>query len=208
MTGHNGTDEISGGAGNDIIAGLIGFDRLDGGDGVADVLDYSDSRHSVEDRTAWIRWANATVCGSTEAIVRNFENVAGGLAADTLTGDDQHNAIDGRGGNDTMAGLGGNDVYIVDSAYDLVAESVSQGTDTIYAKVSYRLSDRIVGGGTANVCVRCTTTAINLVGNEFAQTIIGNTGKNFIVGGGGADTLRGLAGNDAYLVDDAARWRH
>ena len=48
LTGHNGTDEISGGAGNDIIAGLIGFDRLDGGDGVADVLDYSDSTHSVE----------------------------------------------------------------------------------------------------------------------------------------------------------------
>ena len=202
LTGHNGTDEISGGAGNDIIAGLIGFDRLDGGDGVADVLDYSDSTHSVEVALLGSSWANATVCGSTEAIVRNFENVAGGLAADTLTGDNQHNAIDGRGGNDTMAGLSGNDVYIVDSAYDLVAESVSQGTDTIYAKVSYRLTNKS-SVEVLRTYSSLTTTAINLVGNAFAQTIIGNTGKNFIVGGGGADTLRGLAGNDAYLVDDA-----
>ena len=181
---------------------MIGFDRLDGGEGAADVLDYSAETYSVEIALLGSDWADLTVCGSREAIVRNFENVAGGSAADTLTGDDQSNTIDGRGGVDTMAGLGGDDVYIVDSAFDVVAESVSEGTDTVHAKVTYFLAV-----GSAVDVLRAyapgATTALNLVGNEFAQTIIGNAGKNYLIGQGGADTLQGLSGNDSYLVDDA-----
>ena len=47
------------------------------------------------------------------------------------------------------------------------------------------------------------TTAINLTGNEFAQTIEGNAGANIINGGGGADTMIGHGGNDDYYVDNA-----
>ena len=48
------------------------------------------------------------------------------------------------------------------------------------------------------------TAAINLTGNEIANTITGNAGANILDGGGGADSLNGLGGNDVYFVNDAA----
>ncbi|TIT27605.1 MAG: calcium-binding protein, partial [Mesorhizobium sp.] len=45
--------------------------------------------------------------------------------------------------------------------------------------------------------------AINLTGNEFAQTIQGNAGANIINGGRGADILTGNGGNDAFVFNSA-----
>ncbi|MER9226976.1 hypothetical protein NKI39_15275, partial [Mesorhizobium sp. M0664] len=47
------------------------------------------------------------------------------------------------------------------------------------------------------------TTAMNLSGNEFSQTIQGNAGANIINGGGGADILTGNGGNDAFVFNSA-----
>ena len=46
------------------------------------------------------------------------------------------------------------------------------------------------------------TGAINLTGNELANTIYGNDGVNTLNGGGGADILLGRAGND--ILDGGA----
>jgi hypothetical protein len=43
-------------------------------------------------------------------------------------------------------------------------------------------------------------TAINLAGNEFDQTIIGNGGANILEGKGGADTLFGGGGKDVFVL--------
>ena len=48
------------------------------------------------------------------------------------------------------------------------------------------------------------TTAINLTGNELAQSIYGNNGDNIITSGGGADYLVGGAGNDVFVLSNAA----
>ena len=45
------------------------------------------------------------------------------------------------------------------------------------------------------------TAAMNLFGNEFANTITGNDGDNIISGGGNADNMTGRLGNDTYVVD-------
>jgi Ca2+-binding RTX toxin-like protein len=49
-----------------------------------------------------------------------------------------------------------------------------------------------------------TSAAINLFGNERANTIAGNAAANLLDGRGGADTMYGMAGNDTYLVDNTA----
>ena len=41
--------------------------------------------------------------------------------------------------NDTMAGGLGNDVYVVDSASDVVTEAASAGTDTVQSTVTWTL---------------------------------------------------------------------
>ena len=81
-------------------------------------------------------------------------------------------------------------------------EAAGGGNDIVYASASYTL-----GAGQSvemlSTASHGATTAINLTGNNLANTLIGNAGANMLDGGGGADTLQGLGGNDSYLVDIA-----
>ncbi|TIS93461.1 MAG: calcium-binding protein, partial [Mesorhizobium sp.] len=65
---------------------------------------------------------------------------------------------------------GGNDDYYVDNAGDKVVESSGQGQDRVWTAVDYALS----AGSSIEVLgttMDAGTTAINLTGNELAQTI-------------------------------------
>ena len=86
---------------------------------------------------------------------------------------------------------------------DQVFEAANQGTDTVRTTVSYTLA-----AGQSMEILRvhnqATTNAINLVGNEVANSMFGNNGVNNIDGKGGADIMRGFLGNDTYVVDNGA----
>ncbi|WP_287373561.1 calcium-binding protein, partial [Mesorhizobium sp.] len=110
--------------------------------------------------------------------------------AQTIEGNAGANTLNGGVGADTMIGHGGNDEYYVDNAGDKGVESSGQGQDRVWTSVSYALS----AGSSIEVLGTTKdagTTAINLTGNESAQTIQGNAGANVINGGGGADKLSG-----------------
>jgi serralysin len=97
---------------------------------------------------------------------------------------------------------GGNDDYYVDNVGDRVIESSGQGQDRVWTSVDYALS----AGSSIEVLGTTEdagTTAINLTGNELAQTIQGNAGANVINGGGGADKLSGFGGNDVFVFNSA-----
>jgi len=81
-----------------------------------------------------------------------------------------------------------------------VTELASGGTDRVYAEASYALA--------AGVSVEILSTAdpfgtaaIQLTGNELANTIYGNYGNNVLNGGGGPDAIYGYAGGDAFRFD-------
>ena len=129
---------------------------------------------------------------------------------DYLVGTSDPDHIFGLGGNDTLDGMGGadeleggtgNDTYIVDNAGDIIRELIGEGSDTVFTSVSYTL------GVNAEVEVLSSrshtgTDPLNLVGNNFGQTIYGNAGDNLLNGLGGIDIMFGLAGNDTYVVDN------
>ncbi|MEQ1953265.1 S8 family serine peptidase [Mesorhizobium yinganensis] len=142
---------------------------------------------------------------------------------DRLVGDSLANSLDGLLGNDRLFGLGGadtldggkgidileggagDDKLIVDDAADVIVETAGNGSaDRVMARVSYVLA------ADDDIELLTTTsssgsTAINLTGNALKQEIIGNAGVNILADGGGAgDLLRGLGGNDVYIVRSAA----
>ncbi|TIQ06705.1 MAG: glycosyl hydrolase family protein [Mesorhizobium sp.] len=121
--------------------------------------------------------------------------------AQTIEGDAGANTLSGSGA-DTMIGYRGNDEYYVDNAGDKVVEASGQGQDRVWTSVSYALS----AGSSVEVLGTTKdagTTAINLTGNELAQTMQGNAGANVMNGGGGADKLSGFGGNDIFVFNSA-----
>lgn len=128
-------------------------------------------------------------------------SLVGNLGNDKLYGSSRGDHLNGKAGADIMMGYGGNDRYFVDNVGDRVIEAEGQGTDAIFASVSYTLRSgqeietirtEILGG----------TTAISLAGNEYGQIIQGNAGTNKLYGFGGNDTLFGYGGNDTLEGGD------
>jgi Ca2+-binding RTX toxin-like protein len=120
--------------------------------------------------------------------------------------------LDGGAGPDTMAGGAGSDRYRVDDSADQVIEAVGRGHDRVWTSIDYVLAagqemERLQANDPAG------TSAIDLTGNEFGNSLLGNAGDNiliggagndFISGGTGNDRLEGGAGNDHFRVDNAA----
>jgi Ca2+-binding RTX toxin-like protein len=250
IRGFDGNDVLDGGVGNDLLDGGAGVDTMTGGagndtfyvDNSADVV--IDGIGEGNDRIATsVSYALATGSeieilealnlGATDAI-----NLTGSFYVNTIIANDGANMLDGSFGNDVLIALGGNDYliggfgadamhggagndsYYVDAAGDIANEVGGEGSDRIAAMTSYAL---MAGSEieTIEAINSGATNAMDLAGNEFGQTIVGNAGVNFLrgeggndqlvalggndylIGGAGIDAMYGGAGNDTYYVDDS-----
>ncbi|EJL22414.1 putative calcium-binding protein, partial [Caulobacter sp. AP07] len=99
--GGTGDDAITAGAADDFLSSGGGKDVFDGGGGVDTAsYFYLSTPLSVAVTLNGDVAANVTLGGVAGGSLRNIENVTGGDAADTLTGDGQANVLTGRGGDD------------------------------------------------------------------------------------------------------------
>jgi Ca2+-binding RTX toxin-like protein len=211
----NGDGTYRAGVGDDMVyAGLTNSSEiLDGGDGT-DTLDTTSwgGPYTIDMVTGLTNYSGENFT--------NFENLVSGAGDDTITGTTANNVISTQGGTDTIDGGAGNDTldggigndtliggtgddwFYVDSPADVVAENAGEGTDRVLASVSY-----VLGAGVEVELLSTTndagTGAIDLTGNNLANSISGNAGNNVLDGGGGADAMAGWLGNDTFYVDDA-----
>ncbi|TCP36092.1 calcium-binding protein [Sphingomonas sp. BK235] len=260
LFGNAGADTLRGSASHDYLDGGAGADTMIGGLGddvyvVDSLLDVivetpgSDGGHDTVLSSISYRLGDhvenlqLTGANALDGWGNALDNViVGGLGAnslvggagndklygaegnDALDGDDGNDLLDGGIGADVMRGGAGDDTYMVDDSGDQVVEDQGGGVDAVFASISYTL------GGDVEHLVLTGAKAIDAMGNQFDNLLVGNDavntlkgliGDDTLLGGGGddvldggwgddlldggvgADRMTGGSGNDIYLVDNA-----
>jgi VCBS repeat-containing protein len=230
ILGGAGNDRIDGGSGADELHGEAGDDLLYGGaDG--GVLDPFGGFVVLPNNDRLYGEAGDDVLDGGSG----FDELFGGEGADRLFGgaDFSDDLLDGGSGIDFMAGGPGGDTYFVDGSYevetffevdecgdpverqalafvaDTVFENPFEGTDTVYATVSYTLPADVENlflqapFGDPVAFADLQRFGMDGAGNALANQIIGNLFANRLDGGAGADFLAGGFGDDTYVIDSS-----
>ncbi|MHC2491648.1 Ca2+-binding RTX toxin-like protein [Sinorhizobium meliloti] len=185
-----GADVLTGDAGNNTIRGGAGADSLDGGAG-ADTADYRDKTQSVVVTLDGATPVAVKVAGVIEDTIRNFENIAGGSAADTLTGDSLANILIGNDGADTLKGGLGNDV--LDGGNGIDTADYLEKTDAITVTLNGAANATVLVRGVSEDIIRGVENILSGAGDD---TLVGDAASNMFRGGLGADFIDGGAGVD------------
>ena len=196
LAGDAAANALSGGAGDDVLAGLGGNDALDGGAGI-DTASYAEKAASVAVTLNGGTVATVTVGGVAEDTLRNIENITGGKGSDLLTGDTGANVLAGREGADTLDGGAGMDTAVY--AEKTVAVSVTlAGAANTLVTVGGVVEDTLrnienVTGGSGNDA---------LTGDGLNNVLVGGLGNDMLAGLGGKDVLDGGAGSDTAVYSE------
>jgi trimeric autotransporter adhesin len=231
LNGGTGADTMSGGVGDDVYyvdstAGDLIIENL--GEGT-DVV-YSSVSYTLPDNVEkLILTGPGDIDGSGNALSNTIrgttgsnvisggdgnDSLYGAAGNDTLNGGNGIDYLDGGLGADTMSGGAGNDTYYVDNIGDVIVENPGEGTEVVYASVSYTLAsnvEKMILSGSAAIDGTGNSLVNVIRGNEAANvisgldgndTLYGNGGNDTLDGGNGVDTMYGGLGNDTYVVDN------
>lgn len=217
--GGNGSDTVDGGAGNDELYGDSGqwatWDarQLVRRDTVSFALDRAAvtvTLATTEAFAAFYEAGTATHAGSADVdTLYGFENVVGGLGADSITGNDDDNLLAGGRGNDTLNGGAGDDTLVGNAGTDTFDGGA--GSDTVdYSEntnaVRLNLSRQVASFPGRNWDPEIFVSIENATTGSGNDTIFGDDGANVLDGGLGADRISGGGGSDtvSYVSHTAA----
>lgn len=230
---YSGAAALVGNEGDDILKGGLGLNLLDGGDGddrfvfrpggvagtdrdfVAggdgeDTLDFSAFNVAVTINLASFALQNVVAGGLQVALislpgptVEEIENVIGGSAGDTLTGNALDNRITGGGGADTISGGGGTNTVVETADADMLLTNVSLTIGALGDILANIQHAELTGGASGNTIDASAFTqgSVILSGLGGNDRLIGGADGDTLIGGANNDLLRGMGGNDTYLFD-------
>jgi Ca2+-binding RTX toxin-like protein len=202
LSGGDDFDALYGGTGGDLLNGGAGADFMAGGDGgdsyvVDSASDIVSEAPNQGVDTVISLLASYTLSANVEDMqfapwggdgaLKNFTGIGNALD-NTITGGEKNDWLDGRGGADSLNGLDGDDVYVVDNVGDIIGESL--GNDTIRTSLSSyvlpALIENIVFTGAG----------------AFSAT--GTLSNNRFTGGGVSDSIDGAGGVDLFQASYAS----
>ena len=178
ITAGAGADRLEGRDGDDVLTGGEGTDTLDGGDGV-DTADYSASANAVQISLDGTVGTGSHAEGDT---LSNIENLIGSAYADTLFGDDGDNVIESEAGEDVLDGGDGTD-------------TASYINSDVRVHVDLKNPHQFFGHAQGDTL----TNFENITGSDYGDFLHGDDGDNIIVAGAGADRLEGRDGDDVLI---------
>lgn len=207
LAGDSGANHLEGGVGSDVLLGAGGNDRLDGGLG-KDTASYRTASGAV---TVDLGVAGMQNTGAGSDILIDIEHVTGGSGDDNLTGNVGDNRLIGGVGNDLLSGSGGKDELLGGegddrlaggAGDDLMDGGIGAGDTASYEAfgAAVRISLAVRGAQDTLAAGKDMLTGIeNLVGGGGGDALTGNSGSNRIDGGAGGDILKGGASDDLLL---------
>ena len=230
LDGGDGDDELSGNSGNDVLIGGSGTDTLDGGTGNdnidggalgndlfrADVAvngTLTPASFNGEGTDALIGIDRALLIGSagsnviSAATFNNPVTVEGRGGNDVIAGSAKNDVLKGEGGDDRIDGNDGNDVVDGGTGTDTVDEERNADftlTDTSL-KIGLLETDTLIdieqadlagGDGNNDIDALAFTGPTTLDGGAGNDEITGTNNADSILGGPGADTVFGRGGTD------------
>ena len=191
----------------DRFLGLRGADVLDGGganvvggNGGRDFAIYNQDARYGGDRGIVVNLELSFIGGVVEGtirdgfgqtdIVRNIERVVGTMSNDTFNGSFLNNVFEGLSGRDKYDGKDGSDRV---DFYNIDQHGADHGVTVVLTRATNQVVDDGFGFVENMISIE------NVGGSVFSDIIRGSDGiNNYIEGFGGADLLRGGAGEDGF----------
>jgi Ca2+-binding RTX toxin-like protein len=197
LIGEGAWDVIHAGAGNDLLWGQYGDDKLDGGSGRGDVASYYEGVFGVT-----LDPGRADIYTDTPDHLKDIEGLEGGHTGESfLYGDSGPNGLFSGGGRVNVSGGDGDDLLEASTWPRDDILGGDGGDDYILAGGG---SDRIddptwaLGSNEAHVADGSDT----IFGEDGPDQIVGGEGDDHISGGKGNDNVAGGPGNDLGIGGD------
>ena len=214
LIGDAGDNRLDGAAGNDLLTGGVNADQLIGGTDSqtgsgstlagGDTAGYSTSSTDVVASLTSGFDFGPTIYQTGDAYGDTFsgiENLSGSSHNDTLIGNGSKNILSGGDGNDILEGMAGADRLIGGAGSNTASYAHAGYTEPNQTTgITASLTDQLANTGDATGDYY--EDIQNLLGSDYNDILIGNTGDNTLSGGKGNDTLEGLGGAD-YLAGGA-----
>lgn len=216
LDGGDGNDRLEGLGENDTLTGGAGSDTIDGGDGDDLLKETAEGALTLTDALFTGKGNDAISSIERASLVGGIGNnrfdasafsgpvtLRGGAGDDTLIGGRSDDVLVGGPGNDRMEGGSGDDTYLLgsDTGYDRILDSKGRNTldySGSPSEVKVKLTDgkQAVAPG-ATIHIRGNIQ--DIIGSDFADTLVGNGKANRVFGGGGDDLIKGKGGNDTLF---------
>ena len=202
VIGTDYADLLAGDAGDNILDGGLGADKMYGGEGNDTYYVDNISDEITEVANGGVDTVVTTL--ASYVLAEGVENVEMAMEyTATLIGNTEDNTVMAGSGNNTIDGMSGRDTVVYASALaavtiDLTLTS-SQGTGgsgadrliSIENLVGSGYNDQLAGNALAN----------SLSGGAGSDVLDGALGNDTLIGGKGDDTLKGGLGDDTYQFD-------